>query len=244
MANKKPLTNYSGTIKELQSGDKIAVSDISDVSATSRVLGRKTAGAGAIEELTLSEIMDFIGSATSGDILYRGASAWARLAKGSDGQVLTLASGLPSWAAGGGTTFLKSAYSTGEFATTSGTYVDVTNMSIAVEANKKYAITFQCYFDPQGTSAGMKIALSLPTSYTLMVGKRIVEGGGIGSMNDITDAPAQIFYSGSTAGYYIFWGFLHNGANAGNVKVQILSNTGGSSVRLYLARVLTVEEMQ
>ena len=56
MANKKPLANYSGTIKELQSGDKIAVSDISDVSATSRLLGRKTAGAGAIEELTGSDV--------------------------------------------------------------------------------------------------------------------------------------------------------------------------------------------
>lgn len=40
---------------------------------------------------------------TSGDIIYGGASgAGTRLAKGSDGQVLTLASGLPSWAAAGG----------------------------------------------------------------------------------------------------------------------------------------------
>lgn len=40
---------------------------------------------------------------TSGDTIYGGASGVpTRLAKGSDGQVLTLASGLPSWAAGGG----------------------------------------------------------------------------------------------------------------------------------------------
>lgn len=42
---------------------------------------------------------------TSGDIIYGGASgAGTRLAKGTDGQVLTLASGLPSWAtpSGGG----------------------------------------------------------------------------------------------------------------------------------------------
>lgn len=39
----------------------------------------------------------------SGDIIYGGASGTGtRLAKGSDGQVLTLASGIPSWAAGGG----------------------------------------------------------------------------------------------------------------------------------------------
>lgn len=40
---------------------------------------------------------------TSGDTIYGGASGTpTRLAKGSDGQVLTLASGVPSWAAGGG----------------------------------------------------------------------------------------------------------------------------------------------
>lgn len=45
-----------------------------------------------------------IASEAAGDIVYRGASNWARLAKGTDGQVLTLASGLPSWAdaTGGG----------------------------------------------------------------------------------------------------------------------------------------------
>jgi hypothetical protein len=43
--------------------------------------------------------LDFIGSAAQGDILYRGASDWVRLAASSDDDVLTLASGIPSWAA-------------------------------------------------------------------------------------------------------------------------------------------------
>ncbi len=44
-------------------------------------------------------------AAVSGDIIYRGASAWERLPKGTDGEVLKLVSGLPSWetdATGGG----------------------------------------------------------------------------------------------------------------------------------------------
>lgn len=65
--------------------------------ATSKILGRKTAGGGAGEELSLSEILDFIGSAAEGDILYRGASNWARLPKGTNGQIITLASNIPSW---------------------------------------------------------------------------------------------------------------------------------------------------
>ena len=40
-------------------------------------------------------------SGTSGDIAYYDGSDWVALNKGSDGEVLTLASGLPAWAAGG-----------------------------------------------------------------------------------------------------------------------------------------------
>lgn len=70
-----------------------------DVTATSRILGRKTAGAGAIEECTLSEVLDFIGSAAHGDILYRGSSSWARLAAGTQNKYLsTNGPGVaPSW---------------------------------------------------------------------------------------------------------------------------------------------------
>jgi hypothetical protein len=77
---------------------------IQDVTATARVLGRKTAGAGVVEECTLSDVLDFIGSAAQGDILYRGASGWARLPAGTLGDVLTSGGPAadPSWAAGGG----------------------------------------------------------------------------------------------------------------------------------------------
>jgi len=43
-----------------------------------------------------------VGSDAAGDILYHNGTSYVRLAKGSDDEVLTLASGLPSWAAGGG----------------------------------------------------------------------------------------------------------------------------------------------
>jgi hypothetical protein len=60
--------------------------------AASRLLGRKTAGAGDAEECTLSDVLDFIGSA-----------AWARLPAGTSGQFLkTNGTGAnPAWAAGG-----------------------------------------------------------------------------------------------------------------------------------------------
>jgi len=67
--------------------------------ATAKILGRKTAGGGAGEECSLDELLDLIGSPAQGDIIYRGASAYARLAAGTAGQVLMSggASANPSW---------------------------------------------------------------------------------------------------------------------------------------------------
>lgn len=67
--------------------------------ATSRIHGRATAGAGAGEELTLSQVLDLVGSAAQGDILYRGASTWTRLGAGTSGQFLKTngAGANPAW---------------------------------------------------------------------------------------------------------------------------------------------------
>jgi hypothetical protein len=67
--------------------------------ATSHLLGRASASTGAIEELTLSQALDLIGSAAHGDLLFRGASGWQRLAAGTSGQFLkTLGAGAdPAW---------------------------------------------------------------------------------------------------------------------------------------------------
>lgn len=84
--------------------DAVTYAKMQNVSATSRVLGRATAGAGIVEELTFSQVLDFVGSAAQGDILYRGASSWARLAAGASGQVLQTQGGgaNPQWADAGG----------------------------------------------------------------------------------------------------------------------------------------------
>jgi hypothetical protein len=76
----------------------VTYAKIQDVSATSRLLGRKTAGAGSAEELTASEALDFIGS-TRGQVLYRGATGWAVLNPGTSGQYLKTggAGADPSW---------------------------------------------------------------------------------------------------------------------------------------------------
>lgn len=105
------LARFNGiTGKLLKDGGTVATADIADnavtygkmqdVTATARVLGRKSAGAGDPEELTLSEVLDMVGSAAQGDILFRGASGWFRLPKGSALQLLRQNAALtaPEWA--------------------------------------------------------------------------------------------------------------------------------------------------
>lgn len=68
--------------------------------ATDSLIGRDTTGTGSPEVITLSQALDFVGSPAQGDILYRGASTWTRLAAGTSGRVLqTKGTGAnPEWA--------------------------------------------------------------------------------------------------------------------------------------------------
>lgn len=93
------VTASAGSNTTTIPNDTVTYAKMQNISATARILGRKTAAAGDTEECTLSEILDFIGSAAQGDILYRGSAAWARLAAGTKGRVLqTQGSGAnPQW---------------------------------------------------------------------------------------------------------------------------------------------------
>jgi hypothetical protein len=78
----------------------VSYAKMQNVSAASRVLGRKSSGSGAVQEVSLTELLDFIGSAAQGDILFRGASTWQRLGAGTNGQTFqTRGPGAdPQWA--------------------------------------------------------------------------------------------------------------------------------------------------
>lgn len=95
------ITPGDGTVTTAKiADDNVTYAKIQNVSATSRVLGRKTVGVGDVEEVSLSELLDFVGSAAQGDILYRGASTWTRLGAGTATQYLRSggAGANPNWA--------------------------------------------------------------------------------------------------------------------------------------------------
>ncbi|MEZ0390509.1 MAG: hypothetical protein ACAI34_25745 [Verrucomicrobium sp.] len=72
------------------------------LSTGKRIVGRAASDGGGAGELSLSELLDFVGSSAQGDLLYRGASTWSRLPAGTAGQVLRSggAGAAPSWGNG------------------------------------------------------------------------------------------------------------------------------------------------
>ena len=78
----------SATGDFLSSADNtVTYAKLQDVSATQRVLGRNTAGSGDPEEVTATQVLDWLGT-TRGSILFRGASGWSILSPGTVGQVV------------------------------------------------------------------------------------------------------------------------------------------------------------
>jgi len=142
--------------------DAVTYAKMQNISATSRVLGRKTAGAGDTEECTLSEVLDFVGSAAQGDLLYRGASTWTRLAAGTSGQYLkTLGSGAnPEWASigAGGSTNVWIPASAWIPRTTTGVGVDSTETS----TNKQ---NFDQLLFDAGTDEFAQALVVMPSNY-------------------------------------------------------------------------------
>ena len=65
----------------------VTYAKVQDVSASQRVLGRNTTGAGDAEEVSVSQELDWL-SSTRGSIPSRGASAWAGIVPVAAGRVL------------------------------------------------------------------------------------------------------------------------------------------------------------
>lgn len=78
--------NAVTTVKILN--DAVTYAKMQNVTAPSLILGRKSSGAGDIEELPISDILDFLGAVSHGDIVYRDSGSWVLLPAGTTGKYL------------------------------------------------------------------------------------------------------------------------------------------------------------
>jgi hypothetical protein len=105
-------------------------------------VGNVSGGSAVPSALTLTQVLDSVGSAANGDILIRSGGSWTRLATGTNGHRLVLASGLPAWSAVEGETRGLSALGS-DFAmsgaTANGVFVD-TGLSVSLPAAGDYLL--------------------------------------------------------------------------------------------------------
>ncbi len=195
--------------------DGVTYAKMQNVSATSRILGRKSASAGDPEECTLSELLDFIGSAAQGDILYRGASAWARLAAGTSGYFLkTLGAGAdPAWAAAsGGSSYIAPVYwdylsrgATSLLLTAGNRKVTASAAAWNLIRSNKLFITGKFYFEVMIDSAGagdiiIGIGNTLGGSTTFLGNDLQSFGYYIAAGNKCNNGSITAYAGGSTTG--------------------------------------------
>lgn len=94
---------YDGTEFQLLDPVELLTASVSTAMlatiATKTILSNNSGSSASPAANTLTTVLDFIGSAAQGDILYRDSSAWARLGAGTAGQVLKSggAAANPSW---------------------------------------------------------------------------------------------------------------------------------------------------
>lgn len=162
-------------------------------------------------DATLTSIASVAGVA--GDILYAsGTDTWARLAKGTDGQVLTLASGLPSWAtaSSGGMTLL------GTLTTTSGTTQSLTSIAAGY---------FQFYIEVDGVSfasGSNTLTLALSSTNGAAYGTAQNVAPSIGTAASTYKGPIVVYGVSATSQYSVAMSYVTNGAPPASPPTQTL----------------------
>ena len=139
--------------------------------------GSGTLSWGTIADNSITGDKIALGSDASGDIMYYNGTDYVRLAKGTDGQILKLASGAPSWAAaaaGGKIVQVKTDQSTNTMnlgASEQGSWHDFTGLSITMtpeSASNKLLWWYSGQYEVSGAASGgirFKRVVSGETNY-------------------------------------------------------------------------------
>lgn len=172
---------------------------------------------------------------TGGDIIYHDGANNVRLAKGSDGEVLTLASGVPSWAAAGGSggpTLIGPVTTTRT--TTSTSMADVTDLTTSISASTDYYYRFVIFWTTNATSDGMGLAVNGPASPTAVSFGAFMNAQNnsnfFGGSSQTADSPITSNVGpGATVRMAILEGIWQNGVNAGTLALRFRSEVGNAA---------------
>lgn len=132
--------------------------------------------------------------------------------------------------------------------TTLATAVDVTGLSVAVSANKKYRIMASLNIGCNNTG-GVKLAINGPAGASLNGGAWIgdntsanaVKGGKAGTLGTL-GTTLNLF--NSNAGWVTYMGYINISSTAGNVVIQVASATAGETSTVFTGSTMDLTEVQ
>jgi hypothetical protein len=212
--------------------NELPLADMADL-ATQRVIGRNTGSTGIPEAVTLSQLLDWIGSAARGDVLVRGASSWSRLAIGSAGKYLGTDGTDPSWTSFPAPVWTVVPKLSNETLTTNTTLQDDNELFFPVEANKIYVAQLQIFLNTP-LAADFKFTFTGPASPTL------VRYGNIGYAIHKTVFGTVIVNASSDVNLGVTTLLLlQNGNNAGTVQFQWAQNSSSGTTTVYAGSILS-----
>jgi len=169
---------------------------------------------------------------TRGDIIYRGATSWERLAAGTAGRGLKQGANDPEWTGMYASTYVKTSAETVNDSTV---LQNDDDLVAAVAASTKYIFKAVLYFTGN-VAADIKFAFTTPASITFMrwsggMVEYNVDGTNLQHCAVITASgtAGNTAAQGATETCYVIHGILSNGINAGNLQLQWAQQTANAS---------------
>lgn len=227
------VSGVSATVAD----DSITLAKLQNI-AQGNIFSRTTTGTGDPELVSLSALLDLLGTPADGDVIYRTGGSWALLAKGTDGHVLTLASGLPSWAApggGGGGSAPTYKRTTSDFSTTSTAFVDVTGLTFSVAANTDYVLEVIGLASSNAVTDALEIGVNGPASPSSVIGHMNIPGNSVAigyhyTVSSYDEDIVGLNGPGATGNLGFRAVFIvRNGANSGTLAFRLRSEVGNTT---------------
>lgn len=218
----------------------VTLGKIQQIAAT-RVLGNASAITNNVSELSLTNVLDMVGSAAHGDILFRGASTWSRLSAGTSGNVLqTNGSGAdPSWVSAGGFDPWIYTKLTSDFTTANSTLTDITGLTFTPASSTMYEFEAVLMIRTGTATNNPRTGIAWPTA-GVTDGVAFIQQTGSTTATLVYEAgnsaatiqiPAGAL-PGASASYPVFIkGVLNMTTGAsGTFKLQMAAETAGTSM--------------
>jgi len=186
-----------------------------------------------------------IPSETRGDILFRNASEWARLPKGTQNQILTMGANDPAWGAGGGWSVVEQDSITGSASTELGNFAsldiatDGTYMIIwQAKADGGSSVTLDCEANTDNTASNYKNNRTIRDGSSISTA--VADGARVGTCTTGASATAGIIFIHKDAVHR----YRYNAFSVGKDATPFIEDYGGMSDSAVSGDNITSLELQ